>query len=419
MRPKATATLIRLLTAITLAVTLLSLVAAPALAGDPTPAYTPPQPGEALRFACGPDGTQSSGAKYRICMPSWLPWNRDLIVYAHGYVAPNQPIAIPENQLRLPDGSYIPDIAGFLGYAFAVTSYSVNGLAVKQGMADLVDLVSIFRAGHPTLRRVILIGPSEGGLITALSIERRPDIFDGGLATCGPIGDFRQQINHIADFRVVFDYLFPGVMPGTVITVPNELLTTWDAFYRQQVLPVILRPSNAVSVTQLIAITGAAIDPEEPGLTISETVETLLWYNVFGSTDAAAKLGGQPFDNMARIYTGSLDDVRLNAEVQRYTAAPAALAELEQYYQTGGVPHAPLVTLHTTLDPIVPYWHHTMYRDKIVAQRRLAWHAQFTAERYGHCNFSTLETQTALNALLAKVAAPPGNAYLPMLRKRD
>ena len=123
---------------------LVCMSALPAFAGDPP--YTPPQAGEAMRFACGPDGTQSSGAKYRICMPMFG-WNRDLLVYAHGYVAPNKPIAIPEDQLTLPEGTYIPDLAGFLGYAFAVTSYSVNGLAVKQGIADLVDLVALFRAG--------------------------------------------------------------------------------------------------------------------------------------------------------------------------------------------------------------------------------------------------------------------------------
>ena len=59
----------------------------------------------------------------------------------------------PEDQLYLPDGTYIPDAANLLGYAFATTSYSVNGLAIKQGLADLADLVSIFRAAHPTLKR--------------------------------------------------------------------------------------------------------------------------------------------------------------------------------------------------------------------------------------------------------------------------
>jgi hypothetical protein len=95
--------------------------------------------------ACA-DGTQASGAIYRICMPSL--WNGDLIVYAHGYMAPNQPVHIPEEQLYLPDGTYIPTAINLLGYAFATTSYSTNGLAVREGLADLVDLVSIFKQDH-------------------------------------------------------------------------------------------------------------------------------------------------------------------------------------------------------------------------------------------------------------------------------
>ena len=40
------------------------------------------------------DGTQTSGALYRICMPN-SNWNGELVVYAHGYVAPDDPLAIP------------------------------------------------------------------------------------------------------------------------------------------------------------------------------------------------------------------------------------------------------------------------------------------------------------------------------------
>ena len=106
-----------------------------------------------------------------------------------------------------------PDAANSLGYAFATTSYSVNGLAIKQGLPDLVDLVNIFRTQHPTLKRVVLVGVSEGGLITTLATEQYPTVFNGGVAACGPIGDFRGQINYVGDFRVVFDYFFPGLDP--------------------------------------------------------------------------------------------------------------------------------------------------------------------------------------------------------------
>jgi len=394
---------------------LLNLVAAPAAAGDPP--YTPPAAGEALRFACGPDGTQASGARYRICMPTWVSWNRDLLVYAHGYVAPNKPVAIPEDQLRLPDGTSIPDVAGFLGYAFATTSYSINGLAVRQAQDDLVDLVHIFRAGHPTLRRVYLVGPSEGGLITTLEIEQRPDIFDGGLATCGPIGDFRRQIDHVADFRVVFDYFFPGLLPGTAISVPQSLMDGWETIYEEEIKPAIQAPANAISVTQILSVTQAAWDPGAPATSIPTTFETLLWYNVFGATDAQEKLGGQPFDNAGKVYAGSLDDAALNAGVQRYAADPLALAELAAHYETAGWPRAPLVTMHTTLDPIVPAWHQSLYRDKILANRRSFWHDQFLVSRYDHCNFTSNEVLVALTRLIERVQNPPSNRYMPVIRK--
>ena len=46
--------------------------------------------------ACGEDGTQPSGAIYRICLPDApMPWNGQVVVYAHGYVDPTQPIGLP------------------------------------------------------------------------------------------------------------------------------------------------------------------------------------------------------------------------------------------------------------------------------------------------------------------------------------
>ena len=223
-------------------------------------AAAPDGPAAALApMTCAPDGTQASGAKYRICMPASA-WNGDLLVYAHGYVAPNEPIGIPEDQLNL-GGTYIPDAANLLGYAFATTSYSVNGLAVKQGLPDLVDLVNIFRTQHPTLKRVILVGVSEGGLITTLATEQYPDVFNGGLAACGPIGDFRRHTNYVADFRTVFDYFFPGLIPGSAVSIPEGLIANWPTYYTTTVAPVIAAPGSAISVTQLLDVTGVPYDP--------------------------------------------------------------------------------------------------------------------------------------------------------------
>jgi len=365
------------------------------------------------------DGTQTSGAIYRICMPS--SWNGDLIVYAHGYMAPNQPVRIPEEQLHLPDGTYIPDAVNLLGYAFATTSYSTNGLAVRQGLSDLVDLVRIFKVQHPTVNRVYLVGASEGGLITTLAVEQYPQVFSGGLATCGPVGDFAAHANYLGDFRVVFDYFFPGLMPGTPITIPQSLIDTWETlYYSATILPAISNPASALSVTQLLSVTmydNGLISPT----TAITTISGLLWYSVFATNDAQAKLGGQPFDNWTRVYTGSLDDATLNTlnnMVQRFPADQHALNEIEAHYQTAGRPLVPLVTLHTTLDPIVPYWHETLYRQKVESHGMTPRHDNIPVVRYGHCSFETNEVIQALTLLRDRVANPPPFlSYLPIILK--
>ena len=226
------------------------------------------------------------------------------------------------------------------------------------------------------------------------------------MAGCGPIGDFRGQLNFVADFRVVFDYFFPGLIPGSPVDIPPQLIDTWDTYYIDTVLPVLTAPASAISVTQLLNVTKVPIVLSDP-TTISTTISTELWYSVFATNDAVAKLGGQPFDNQSRVYSGSLNDVALNAGVLRFSASPAALAEVAAYYQTAGRPQVPLVTIHTTLDQTVPYWHQTLYRDKVVVNNFTPRHDLIRVERYGHCNFTLDEVIQALLLLQARINNPP------------
>src|ERR1700683_659999 len=128
------------------------LLAFPALASDLCPTST-----------CMPDGQQTSGAIYRICMPEASCWNHKLVVFAHGYVDPNAPIAIPDDQLVV-GGVSIPTLMNRLGFGFAVSSYSTNGLAVLPGIQDSLDLVNIFGNAVGKPDKVYMVGPSEGGL---------------------------------------------------------------------------------------------------------------------------------------------------------------------------------------------------------------------------------------------------------------
>ena len=89
------------------------------------------------------DGTQASGSIYRICMPTDIN-NGKLVIWAHGFQDAGPGVEIPEDQLSF-GGISIPEIIMSLGYGFATNSYSKKGLAVVQGIADIVDLVSYLR----------------------------------------------------------------------------------------------------------------------------------------------------------------------------------------------------------------------------------------------------------------------------------
>ncbi|HKE55365.1 MAG TPA: hypothetical protein VKB46_01645 [Pyrinomonadaceae bacterium] len=339
------------------------------------------------------DGVLPSGALSKICVPS-SGWNGDLVVWAHGYTAFNQPLDF--QNLTTPDGTNLPDLVQSLGFAFATTSYRQNGLAIIEGVDDIRELVAAFPAVAGThARRTFATGASEGGIVTALLMERSPELFTGGLAACGPIGSFRGQLNYIGDFRVVFDYFFPGVIPGSSITIPSDVIDNWDALYVPKITQAL--QANPSAARQLLKVTGAPTDPADSN-TIAATTVGLLWYNVFGTNDGVSKLGGNPFDNHDRIYVGSSNDLRLNLMVKRFTASSVALNNVRQY-ETSGRLTRPMVTLHTTGDPIIPFAHELLYLGKLNIQPG---GNLFPApvSRYGHCAFTTQEVVNSFVLLL-------------------
>ena len=146
-------------------------------------------------------GVLPHGAESLICMPPL--WNGGLIVYAHGYVKPSDPIGF--YHLTTADGTFVPQFAMSLGYAFATTSYRKNGLAILEGVDDMRELVAAASAATPQPpTKTYVVGVSEGGLVTALLAERSSTLFNGALSMCGPIGSFQGQLNYFGDFRVLF-----------------------------------------------------------------------------------------------------------------------------------------------------------------------------------------------------------------------
>jgi len=334
-----------------------------------------------------------SGAVALVCMPTAVPWNNDLVMFAHGYVAEGrEPTAFIEEQLVL-DGQWVPGLVNAMGYAFAATSYRANGLVVKYGVDDLTELYTAFSAVAGIPSHTYLVGVSEGGLIATQAIERNPGgIFTGGLACCGPVGDFPSQMNYFGDFRVVFDYFFPGMLKpygGDAMHVPDALIADFENVVVKVAAALAARPAAA---KQLISVTKAAVDPAVPE-TLAQTVRDVLVYNIFATNNAVRVLEGIPFNNKDPLtwYYGSSNDLLLNSKVARFKADADALAEMNTYYQTTGRLNAPLVTMHTTSDPVVPYWHELLYQVKTLKSKAALKHLNIPIVRYGHCAFTASE----------------------------
>jgi hypothetical protein len=340
------------------------------------------------------DGVLPSLALSRICMP--IGWNGQLVVFAHGYVAPGQPKAF--YNLTLPDGSSLPDVVQSLGFAFATTSYRQNGLAILEGADDMLELVARFGETHSTPLRTYVSAVSEGSLVAALLAERSPDVFFGVFATCGPIGSFNAQIDYVGNFRVLFDYFFPGIIPGSPIAIPPTVATNWYSTYVPAIIAALA--ANPARAVELLRVAKAPFDQANPS-TIVNTALDLLWYNVFATNDAIQKLGGNPFGNKLTLYFGSTNDLRLNFRVERFTAAPSALAALRAY-RTSGDLRIPLVTLHTTGDDAIPIWQELLYLLKADPSGRGRF-IPLPVVRYGHCSFTTGEV---LGAFLLTVSQP-------------
>jgi pimeloyl-ACP methyl ester carboxylesterase len=387
-------------------ITCLLLVLA-SVASVATPAAA--RPAEAAAEPCR-NGAFASGALWRICTPAGG-WNGDLVVYAHGYARPGTPLSI---DTRLYNGDDLATLVQNLGYAFATTSYRRNGLAIVEGQADIRELVA---AATSVLGRApghaYLVGASEGGLIATLLAEESPQVFDGALAACGPIGDFGRQIDYFGDFRVLFDYFFPGVIPPSPISVPQSAIDGWlslggGAF---KVYAAVSSPPNQQQTQQLLGTAAASLQAPIDATNLLTGTIGVLSYNIYATNDATARLGGNPYDNHDRIYGGSNDDGKLNGAggVQRFTAAPAARAAIAQSYQTSGDVAIPLVTIHTMRDEIVPIWHEQLYQAKAQAHGRAV--TQITIDRTGHCNFTNAELIAAF-----RILAPVRTTFLPIVK---
>jgi pimeloyl-ACP methyl ester carboxylesterase len=369
------------------------------------------------------EGETGPGAKYALAVPE--DWNGRLVLYSHGYRDPETPVDLrDQDNLAVLRERLIEE-----GYAIGYSSYSENGFAVKDGMQRTQQLRGIFASevGQPS--QILLMGHSLGGLIALGLAERFPQHYAGALVMCGIGGGSAMEVNYIASIRVLFDFFYPGVLPGNLLSLPAGTVPQRDieapAVAAMTATLATGSPQSmqgAFAIAALMEGMGTPI-PFIQTLGTPTTIETLvgsivyaLSFHARGFQDLIDRTHGQsPFDNRLTVYSGALPPSVLAAVnaptaeggVQRFSTTPAAQNHLRKYYQPSGNLQIPLVTLNNPFDPISPRFHMTAYRGRVAAAGRtdlLVERATASPFAYGHCAMTVDETMSAFADLAARVA---------------
>jgi pimeloyl-ACP methyl ester carboxylesterase len=354
-------------------------------------------------------GTTGPGSSYEIDVPAV--WNGDLVLYAHGIVQAEQPVVPPTNQ----DGYNLLRAALLNGgYAVAASSFSSNGWSLDDAVRRTHQLSGIFtsKAGHP--RRIFLLGHSMGALAIVKLAENYPGQYDGALPMCGPLGGALAELQYAGDARVTFDFYFPGVLPGTPFDVPagTQFLSPFEPGGPS---PLFLSVLSAISSdpTRTFQWATAAKLPFANATELANSALYVVGFVLRYTNDFIERVNGKiPYDNRDTQYqvnvtpdpaTNMFLSGLLNAGVQRFDAHQAALHYYERNFTPTGRIGIPVLTLHTTRDPAIPFAHEALFAAAVADAGESALLVQRPIDRWGHCAFTPAEILTGFSDLVGWV----------------
>jgi pimeloyl-ACP methyl ester carboxylesterase len=329
-------------------------------------------------------GRIGPGSEYALFVPT--NWNGDLALYAHGFIDPALPIDLPTAD----DIEPLRDELVALGYAVAYSSFSENGLAIKDGARRTQQLRGIFVSKFSVPERTYLMGHSLGGLVAIMLAEQYPNHYAGALPMCGMIGGSQAEIDYVANVRVLFDFCYPDALPGDALDIPKDFPLS-DVI--SAVAGAIIANPDCAGIISQIDQTPIPFDSPEH---LVESFVTAIGFNFRGFQDVFDRTHNHnPFDNSATVYTSASPFVpgfildAINATVDRFESTPDADQYLIRYYEPTGKLEIPVLTLHNLLDPVVPLFHEEMYRQTVAAAGNsdLLVQRTITNPIYGHCDF--------------------------------
>jgi len=352
------------------------------------------------------EGESGPGSLYALYIPEQ--WNGEAIYYAHG-VRPPVPFA-PISLADQDNFFEVRDALGALGYAFAYSSFSENGLAIKDGAQRTHQLRGLLAAElSQQPRRNYLAGYSLGAAVALKLAEQFPQQYDGVLAMCGLVGGSPLELQYIGDVRALFDYYYPTVFPeSNVISVSTPLAPDQVA---ARVIPAVAANPMGMFAIASTAQTPLAYAPvgnltdNPPSVAFQTMLGSLIYalaYQQLGATDALEHTHGHsPYGNRKTVYNLGSPVIPAasavlqaliagsNQGVARFDSPVDAQNYLEKYYVPTGKLRIPTVSVHNVFDPLVPFFHEGALTGIVRDAGALNMLLQRAIPNYGHCNFST------------------------------
>lgn len=294
-------------------------------------------------------GRDSAGSHYLIAVPA--KWTGVLVVHAHGGPSLGEPRMSRADQ----------DIKRWAitlteGHAWAGSVFRQGGFAVTAAAEDTERVRSIFVDHVAKPRRTLLHGQSWGAMVATRAAELYPKSWEGILLPSGVVAgpgtyDFR------LDLRAIYQYLCNNhprpdepQYPLSIGLPTDSKMTNAELRARaNECLGVQLSAAQRTpeQARKLKTIVDVVRIPE------SSVVGHLVW-GTFTLQDVTQKNGGvSPLGNEGVRYTGSADDVALNAGVPRFKADPQAVARFASDVDHKGRFAAPVISAHAIDDATV------------------------------------------------------------------
>ncbi|HWG01956.1 MAG TPA: hypothetical protein VG164_08940 [Trebonia sp.] len=368
-------------------------------------------------------GIASDGGAYRAEVPPG--WNGTLVMFAHGYAGTGNVVWVQDPQLR----QYFVDH----GFAWAASSYAMNGYDPGDGVTATHDLLAAFpRITGLRARQVIMSGLSMGGEITTAEIEAYKGQFAGAMPYCGVLAGSNLFDYYLGANVTAAALTHTSISYPTTAAAGAAYAAAYQALVQSELPKLGITPGpGGLTFTTSLTKTGElwsdAVEQLSGG-TRPGFASALGYWNSFGFaplTEAPFLFGlypgltggtlglanGSVAGNERTFYTLSdnpfqmlPEEIALNAAVLRVpvtaTSSADALTPAEEPVIHGD-PGIPVLSIHGIGDLFVPLSMDQQYDRLMIAHGEGRLFADRAIREVTHCGYTTNELASGFAALVS------------------